>query len=648
MSSESLLEKARRRAAELGIEKNAVKDEKPDPAWDPDLIPDIGPARQRSPEDDEIDTLIGGLTIDEAYRRYIGKMEPKIGNKRESVMISCPMPGHPDKNPSAWMNLDENVWYCAACEQGGDVYDLAAIKHGYSLGTYKTDGSFPKLRADIAQDLGYMIRRTPGGQEYAVPTQPAPAAAPGPATTPIAQNPSSEHVPGVVQPNNPATSSTLQASAPHTPDDDSEDDEWYDSFSEVAIDWRTLVPTQTFLRAWMETTCEDDLPEEFYFWLGLVAIAAAVGDAVTIADHPPVKGNLFICLLGPTGMGKTRSASVLRSLLRDALPYDPEDPTSTGTYLVPTPGSGESLVDAFSKPIYDPADPSKIVGYAPVRGLLHFDELSSLVGRTTRSGSVMKPLLMELFDSYHPINLKTRGHGYVNAEGHYALAITTTQRKALRDILTRADTDSGFLNRWVFVGGKRKQLKAIRTGGISTAHLVTPLQELRIWSKLPGRTPMLEFEPDAAVVWTEFFDKMLAPMRLDEEQPILSRVDLQLKKLMLLFAVNEKSSTITKSIVERVIAIAPYLTKNYAGVALEMLDTEFDRTSKFIQRTIEKYEERKGQGPTAREIARNGNGIATDDINKAIKVLVEMGIIEEHVIRPERGRPTVRYINAPR
>jgi hypothetical protein len=56
---------------------------------------------------------------------------------------SCPIPGHADANPSAWVNTEKNVWYCGRCSQGGDVYDLAAFHFGMPVPGYKEGGKFP-------------------------------------------------------------------------------------------------------------------------------------------------------------------------------------------------------------------------------------------------------------------------------------------------------------------------------------------------------------------------------------------------------------------------------------------------------------------------------------------------------------------------
>src|SRR5580765_1718264 len=91
--------------------------DKPNPVISefPDLIPDA-PYEGRSEEDTNIDHVLDRLTVLEAYNRWCGKMRPRVRpGQRESIMISCPNPSHVDSNPSAWINLDKNVWTCGGC-----------------------------------------------------------------------------------------------------------------------------------------------------------------------------------------------------------------------------------------------------------------------------------------------------------------------------------------------------------------------------------------------------------------------------------------------------------------------------------------------------------------------------------------------------
>lgn len=170
--SETFAEKARRRLIEEGLATPKPETQAP-MEFDADLIPDVGTSSyQPRQEDLDIDAILAGIDVVDAYEKWCGKSVPKRTKSGESIMISCPNPDHPDKNPSAWMNSDKGVYSCGGCSfSGGDKYDIAAWHFGYPVPNYKTDGSFPKLRRDMAESMGHAISRDVGeGAPRAVAT----------------------------------------------------------------------------------------------------------------------------------------------------------------------------------------------------------------------------------------------------------------------------------------------------------------------------------------------------------------------------------------------------------------------------------------------------------------------------------------------
>lgn len=601
------MDRVRERRESLGLGPSQSAPAAP-PVFDPDLIPDPGESNYvRSQEDTDIDTLLDGVDIIEAYSRWCGKMEPKIGSKRESVMVSCPTPGHADKHPSAWINLDKGTWFCGSCQVGGDKYDIAAHRFGYDVPGYKQN-SFPVLRRVMAEDLGYVVTPTAAG------------------TIVSPREPESN---GADEEPDPAPVLSI-APAP--------------SATDTRIDWRSLVPPETFLHRWMTVCSKDDLPEEFYFWLGLVAVGFAAGDDVILRDNPNVKGNLFVTLYGPTGIGKTRSSRSLEEVLDKALPYDQSDPNSTGISKIASPGSGEALLDNFAKPIFDPMDPKKVIGHAQVRGLLRIDELSDLMSRAHRTGSTMKPVLMRLYDGYGDIDHSSRSYGYVRAERPFCSAVTSTQPRAIHTLLMQSDADSGFVNRWVFAMGEPKKLIAIDREPLDIDSCVSPLKFLRSWSAT-RRT--VQLDDDARQLWEQFFTKTIEPIKVKGDESLLTRTDLTLKKIMLLFAVNEKSNIVTGDCVERVLELWPYLRDTYLTLSSQIGLGEFEDCRYRIMEFVREWQNGHGDhGPTIRDMSRRLPKQYTRKlVLDVLRNLEEMGELEAvKPVKVNAGRPgAVRY-----
>lgn len=602
--------------------------QKPKPTFDPDLIPQVGDTSiKRSPEDDDIDRLIDGFPILDAYTRYIGKKVGKGAGKKSEIMVSCPIPGHPDNNPSAWVNTEKRTWFCGACQEGGDLYDLAAIGHGVDRHGYKKNGSFPKLRRLIADDLGYQPRVTSSGNEIIV----APVEGSGNSTEVAGESPSEETSAGGPQPD-PSTDATDE----HDLDLDVDPS----LVARVVIDWRSVVPTGTFLYDWMQEMSKDDLPEEFYFWLGMMMVGLAVGLDAMMTDRITVKGNLFICLMGSSGSGKTRSISMASRLLNEALPYDHDDPDSKGVYHVSSPGSAEALIDSFSKPIFDPTDPKRITGYAGMRGLLRFEELATLIGRAARTGSTMKTCMQDFYDCYAKITHRTRGFGEVEAWNAYCSTVTTTQPGVVRDLLSREDVLSGFLNRWIFVLGRDKPNLAIGGVRLDVSHLVPPLRSLRSWAASTVGGRRIELTDDALARFTEFFHEVLVPAKKDGDD-VLSRIDLLVKKVMLLLAINEKSDQITLEHVEHAIKLYDYLEACYVVLGQNLGSSDAKDCLQAIMRCIKKFGPEDGL--TTREITRRVTRWDIGFVKKVMDDAESIGLLQIQVVSGKRGRAAQRY-----
>lgn len=706
---------------------------------DPDLVPDIK-SESKNPE---LDQVLDSISILDAYNQWCGKSKPSPGNRRESVMISCPNPSHPDKKPSAWMNLDKNTWFCGGCAEGGDSYDIAAYSFGYPVPGYKSQPAlFVKLREQMAQSLGYTVKTTPGGTRYldspvSSPTvavgdtqdgvEESPVGSEGVPDTPSAggnvaeaaedqetgspdnlpqsndpegptafettgpldsalqkgeHNPTSfdmvggiteregeDEAPAPVEVNTDPHGPALDTDGPLSPGDrqaqpqlipppssltvvpfpDSTDlDDLVASETDwPTIDWEKIAPEGTFLSEWMKSTELDDVPTEYYFWLGLQALAFSCGRDVILNDLMPVRSNLYVCLYGRSGIGKSRSVSALTTLLREALPYKHEDEHSTGAQLVATPGSAEALVDSFSKPLYDPSDPKKLIGYSGVRGLVRFDELSGLVGRSSRIGSVMKPTLMEFYDGYHPIELHSRGAGRVRAEDHFAQALTTTQPRAIRELVVQADADSGFLNRWVFATGRDKT--AISYGGVpfDLTLSVKRLREVRSWGAMGKK---LDLTGEALAEWDGFFKREIVPLKGDENENLLTRADLTIKKMMILLAANDRisSNEISPEQVERACSVLPYLEKSYRLLGGNIGLGKFEEIRQAIAHSILKYNQKNNRSISLREL-RNSlqrRNFQSDIFLKVIQTMIQLGDLKEELIKSSRGPSTVRYMHS--
>lgn len=594
------------------------------PSFD-DTVPE--PEFERSKEDVELDKFVESLDIIDAYNRWCGKMVPETRpGQTEGIKISCPIPGHRDSNPSAWINTDKQTWFCATCSVGGDAYDLAAYHFGYPVPGYKDGPRFHDLRRDMARSYGYTFLKPPG---VTTPIPVAPSVAVDSADSPEGSTPDG---PG-------------DKADELLPDDGgnvvsiNHGDGEPDVLELPTLDWRPLVTSDTFLDEYMKVCCKDDVPEEYHFWNGLLALGLAVGREITLADSRPVYANLFICVLGNTGQGKSKSYHHLKSLIKKTLPFKAGDPTNKGVEVVSSPASPEYLIQSFSKPVYDPINPKTVAYYAPVRGLVYFNELAALVARNERKGSAMKPTLMEFYDGDSEITSGALTTGKKEAHEAFGSCFTTTQPKSIRDLVTAVDAGSGFLNRWVFVSGKEKKQIAIGGEIIDVTPAVAPLEEIHRW---PGFGKVIQWEDDSKERYFRFHDTLMEHVKEDESE-LLGRLVLLTKKLILLFCINEKLDSVPLRIVERVESMLDYLLRTYAIPAGQIGSRREYEIVQDVRDIISRSKHK--DGATLREIKkmleRKKHPIQLGQ--QVIKYMVEMGEIAPIESQGSRGPKTVRY-----
>lgn len=597
-----------------------------------DLIPED--TYERSDADRGLDEAVAGIDILAAYGRWCGKMSPKVGNgQRENIMISCPTPTHGDKNPSAAINLDKQVWSCYGCGEGGDAHDIAAHHYGYPVPAYKTNGDFHKLRIKMAEDFGYRFERTADGTPYVMAPELETPAAPV-ATTPTVAAP---------EPGSAADEfETFRAEAPIELFDDGD----LPQYVYPALDWRSIIPPDSFVGVYMKQACLDDVAEEYHLFNALVAVGFALGRRARLDDLLPVHGNLFVCTLGHSGTGKSKALGHFKRLMASAMPHDWSDPESRGMRTISSPGSAEVMVHHFQKAITDPSTPTKVLGLAPVSGLIDFNELSQLMSRANRTGSAMKPTLMQFYDMDSTISTSSLTTGAKEAFEPFASAITTTQPAAFRTLVSKTDDDSGFLNRWVFVAGPEKQKIAIGGARIDMEPAVEPLRRILGWSGTFGDDDYIDWGPEAHDMFTDFFHKELIPKKKAGGSALLSRIDLTMKKIILLLAGNKRERIVSGKTVEQAIAMYPYLLECYDMPEEELGKTLATDVEDAVLYQIKKHSDKEGKGMTMSQISRNlaRRKYPKDLLLRTIEQLVKLEQIEVQTTTPGGiGRPTTRY-----
>jgi hypothetical protein len=595
-----------------------LRETAPQKADEPDYSEFVPEAEPSTVVDDGLDGAFENIDIIDAYVRWCAKMTPDPKGKREGIMCSCPNPSHPDKDPSAWINLDKQVWTCGGCGfMGGDMYDIAAWRFGFPVPEYKTNGDFPKLRRAMAADLGIVVKRTVGGTEY-VASVPESLAEPQPEPTNVVQFP------------RPSTASFSEVILDK-------------QASELSIDWESIVPPQTFLWDWMKATTVDDLPHEYYFWLGMQALGFAGGTDQLLVDFHNIKPNLYVCLYGRTGSGKSRALAPFVKLLDDSMPYD-DDPYSegSGVRILSSPASAEALLKMFSREVLENPT-NKVIGLTQVKGLLRIEEFASFVARASRASNPMKETLIELFDVLkRDMRHTSITGGTITARDPFCQMVTTTQPAAIHDFLRRTDVHSGFMNRWVFATGHRR-VERMSYGSVEMDldQATAQLKILRAWGSAERK---MRLEGPALQVWDRFFHGTIVPLQDTTDESMLSRLDLTLKKLILLFTINDRTDHPTAEAVERAIQLYDYLRMTYMIFSTDIAHSDFEECRMKLIEVILALKQATGQPPTMRQIGqRIGNKFSRQLVLQVIKTMTELDELQEEITSNQKGPKTVRY-----
>jgi hypothetical protein len=632
------LAQLRAERGEAPLPEPTVAQPPPNIVWESDvLLPDLG--KDLSEEDKQLDTFVNSIDIIDAYNKWCGKMVPQDTGRTEGIMISCPKPDHPDNNPSAWINVTKQTWFCGGCNEGGDAHDIAAYNLGYPVPGYKTGESFHKLREEMAADFGFRIKKVAGGKITWIEDPNTPPETPQPPALSVVPN---------LPPGSTDTSPSVKSDqeAPNVSHMWAEEEGEPDLVVYPTIGWQALIPQDTFLFEYMKACTNDDAPEEYHFWHGLMALGLVCGRRVTLDDTQPVFGNLFLCILGATGTGKSRSRRHLNYVLRSTAPYHEDGTRTTGCKIIPVPSSGEYLVHQFAYEGKDPGNGKISLGFKPVTGIVDFDEMSALLSRSNRPGSTLKPTLMGLADATPEVKIGGLQRGDFIAVEPFCSITASTQPKAIRTLLNRHDTSSGFLNRWVFAGGKQKQIEVIggdRSGiSIDLSAAVEQLKSVRGWS---GFERSIKMDDDAYERFVEFFRTTIEPAKITDQTDLLKRIDLICKKLMLLLTINLRRESVPLSVVEAVIELYDYVLECYGILNSNIGVTLMQDVMTELQRLIERHQERTKRGASANDLIRytKRRNYSLEQIKKALDVMTALDIIELEPRQSNMGRPTVRY-----
>lgn len=565
-----------------------------EPVWDSSVLLPSLHSSAISESASNVNDACESITIFEVYDRLSkGQYDnpQAIQTRDEGIQISCPIPGHLDANPSAAINKSKQVWNCYRCDDGGDKYTIAGYAYGLD-----PKAQFWEIKVRMAKDFR--------GVEY---TRPEARQATAAASSSEPQQPQVAQ-----QPTRTVPTYKIQDVLP---DGDS------------------------FLRAYYDATVEDETPSEYQLWCGLVALAAAVGRNVTMLDLRPVTANLGICLIGSTASGKSRSIRHVEDILEmdSRLRWKPGN--TLGIKFRENPGSGPYLITEL-------VDVEKVGTNEiqhPVKMLILQDEISSLVrkGNSRDNNHGVREVVLQLLDGKHRLHHGSKTGGNAEALDSFAVLLGATQPEVVPTLFSNEDMVTGFMNRLIFIPGQT--VKRSHRGG-TPIDLSTASDHLKLivgWAS--QGIEIAEWSDDADELWREHFDRVVEPMQNDPRmRNLLGRLDLNMKRLILLFAANERSSSIELQHVQSAVALLDYLLECYQQLTDHLETTEYDRAWANIARAclkLQRQPEHEGHAPMSQVQRTAGlRNWRANEYSQAIEGMAEAELAQIYEHTKANGR----------
>jgi hypothetical protein len=411
------------------------------------------------------------------------------------------------------------------------------------------------------------------------------------------------------------------------------------------LDWRSIVKEGTFLDEYMKAAIVDMAPEEFHFFNGMMALGLGVGRSVW---GETAKGkyysNLYVCALGSTSLGKSTALKKMTETLKRSLEYSHNDVERRGVYLMPKPASGEIIIDMFK----GLTRPAKSTGMPPVptgrvKGMIEFDEFREFFTKAARQGSVIKDTIQSLFDCPDRLTGISRTSGEAIASEVYGCIATGVQPDVLRSIMSKDDSASGFINRFLFVTGhyKPEVKNEVRADMSMPAEI---LKDINAW----GHNTVVKTQVKGELKYTqEAFDAQY-DWRKNTWEPLKTRknrsdthmrADFYLRKFALLFAINEMSDNITLEHWNKALALYPFIMDTYSIIDTKINMSETAEMEEDILNVIKKMQPPGGslKWISAKAIKRVRRNYELHDIDRALVLLERTDHLQGMMNPPKSG-----------
>jgi hypothetical protein len=375
----------------------------------------------------------------------------------------------------------------------------------------------------------------------------------------------------------------------------------------------------------------------------LMQLLTYVGVIVGRAPYFPVEAtrhypNLNVTLVGKTSKArKGTSYDVIEWIMRTV------DSSWTHQNVISGCGSGEGLIHAVRDPVMK-REQAKVggkptAGYTEViadagvidkRLLVYESEFASVLKVSLREGNILSMTLRQAWESGNLHNtVKTSPQHATNA--HIALIghITTDE---LRKLMTSTEAANGFGNRFLWCCVQRSKLLP-DGGNLFSVDLHAMVEELRKVVQEARGVKQMQRDAEAKAIWHAVYEP-LSEGKGGLPGALAARGEAQVLRLSMIYALLDGSAIIRAPHLFAALAVWEYVEESIAYV--------FDsatghRDADTLLEALQGAQEGK---MTKTEIISEvfHNHIRAHDLNQAIRVLADAGIVTRKVGPPNGGR----------
>ena len=373
-----------------------------------------------------------------------------------------------------------------------------------------------------------------------------------------------------------------------------------------------------WLDGYQEMTEDFEPPKTFNKWCGLVALAAATGRKVWLAEaNTRIYPNLFVVLVAASGVGKTTA-------MREVKPFIDE----VGVAM----SAGKPSPAKFLTSMSEAARPVEGLGML-TNYLIWAEELPSFLGTDAYKNGLIADLTT-LYDCPDMWTKETHVRSVEEIESAYLCMLGGTTAEGLFDVMPKGSVTQGFTARLLFIHALYNEKRVVeKPWGKKQESLLQPLKDdLKQIAQLRGAA---RFSDVARVMWADYYvnrpqaDEEFADTRL---QGYAARKPFYVKKLGLLLSVSEGDTLVVEA--------------HHLERAFKLIE-DVDKTLNRVYNDIAPSVAIQSYGKIIAKLQRSGGSLTKSklmqsfaymldgtDFAKAMQALENMGLVDVEMQMP--------------